>query len=672
MKNEKKSFKVNKKIIFTPKKIVNTEENKNYKKFRPYYPDNNVFKTLSISKNRAKTNHINNKTNSSDKKKDIFPLINIGRQLLSRQGKSISNYGFQNFGNLYEKINLFNPNERDNLMMEIYHSENDMKKTIKEINDLKAMFEALEKENISNKEIISKLLQKKEETNNPTSPNKNKNNNDNDDDKKNINGNNVNNVNNEFITISVNDNENCDNNLKTNNTNNSNNNNNGKSYSVNKRSKENKITKKGEEEIINNKLSFTLKKSKNKLFKNYSFKNKNNNLNNISDREKWKISILKKQLSYYKRSINSKNKEISSIKNNTKIKKFNHINELIKNKYKNLEELIDKSNEIQNEINLKDEIIINLGLRAMNLKENNAKKNNKIEYYKKEIEEIEKNIKYSKNEKILIEKKEKKKEEQDKEEKNEIDLLVKEEKNLEKEYEEKKKIKDEQDEYESELSYSYNEEIKYKKKYELSLIKYEKLKNKNDKLIETINKYEKERKDLIEKSKIPQKRKEKIKEMENKIKKIEDEIDKYIKNKNELEQKAKNYNNKIGNDISKNKEQFELYKKENEELTDKIKKMGNEFKNKFDNKNKKENELKKIKEEYTKLLEDENYNNNNGINDINDINKLQNENKNLKEDNDKIKKIYEEKMKILKDLGLKSEDMQLILNDINNDFNKIL
>lgn len=27
-------------------------------------------------------------------------------------------------------------------------------------------------------------------------------------------------------------------------------------------------------------------------------------------------------------------------------------------------------------------------------------------------------------------------------------------------------------------------------------------------------------------------------------------------------------------------------------------------------------------------------------------------------------------MKILKDIGLKSEDMQLILNDINDDFNK--
>ena len=289
MKNEKKSFKINKKIIFTPKKIVNTEENKNYKKFRPYYPDNNIFKTLSISRNRSNANHLNNKINSSDKKKNIFPFINIGRQLLSKQGKSISNYGFQNFGNLFEKINLFNPNERDNLMMEIYHSENEMKKTIKEINNLKAMFETLEKENMSNREIISKLLQKKEQKNNQTSPNKN---------------NNEDSGNNEFITISVNDNENKDNNL------NANSKHNNKVNSVNKKTSGNKINRKGEEEIINNKLSFTLKKSKNKLFKNYSFKNKNNNLSNFSDREKWKISVLKKQLSYYKRSINSKNKEI--------------------------------------------------------------------------------------------------------------------------------------------------------------------------------------------------------------------------------------------------------------------------------------------------------------------------------------------------------------------------
>ena len=161
--------------------------------------------------------------------------------------------------------------------------------------------------------------------------------------------------------------------------------------------------------------------------------------------------------------------------------------------------------------------------------------------------------------------------------------------------------------------------------------------------------------------------------MENEIKKIEDEIDKYIKNKNGIEQKAKEYKNKIGNDIVKNKEQFELYKNENEELTDKIKKLGNEFKIKVENKNKKENELKKINEEYTNLLEqknllnDGNYNNNYNINDISE---LQNENKKLKEDNVKFKKIYEQKMKILKDIGLKSEDMQLILNDINDDFNK--
>lgn len=654
MKNEKKSFKINKKIIFTPKKILNTEENKNYKKFKPYYPDNNVFKTLSISKNRSNANYLNNKTNSSDKKKNIFPLINIGRQLLSKQGKSISNYGFQNFGNLYEKINLFNPNERDNLMMEIYHSENEMKKTIKEINNLKTMFETLEKENISNKDIISKLLQKKgEEANNQTSPNKN---------------NNENSGNNELITISVNDQEKNDNNLKTNNTNNTNN---DIINSVNKKSNDNRINKKGEEEIINNKLSFTLKKSKNKLFKNYSFKNKKtNNLNNFSDREKWKISVLKKQLSYYKRSINSKNKEISSFKNNNKIKKFNHINELIQIKYKILEELIDENNEIQNQINLKDEIIINLGIRTMNLKENILKKNNKIEYYKKEIEEIEKNIKFSKNEKNLIEKIEKKKEEQDKEEKNEIESLVKEEKNLEKEYEEKKKIKNEHDEYESELSSTYNEEKKYKNKYDLGLIKYEKLKNKNEKLIQVINEYQKERQDLLEKSKIPQRRKEKIKEMENEIKKIEDEIDKYIKNKNAMEQKAKEYNNKIGNDIVKNKEQFEEYKKENEELTNKIKRLGNEFKIKVENKNKKENELKKINEEYNSLLEQIKLLNDDNYNDINDISELQNGNKKLKEENDKIKKIYEQKKKILKDIGLKSEDMELILNDINDDFNK--
>ena len=117
-------------------------------------------------------------------------------------------------------------------------------------------------------------------------------------------------------------------------------------------------------------------------------------------------------------------------------------------------------------------------------------------------------------------------------------------------------------------------------------------------------------------------------------KKMEDEIDKYIKNKNEIEHKTKDYNNNIGNVLSKNKAQFELYKKENEELTDKIKKMGNEFKSKFDNKNKKENELKKINKEYTKLLEERNYNNN----DINELMNYKMKTKSLKKIMTRLKK----------------------------------
>ena len=166
MKNEKElSIKKNNKIQ-TPNKIFNTEGNKTFQKFRPYYP-NKIFVYNSINKNKSKIKSFSNNkiTLSVDKRNRILPLLNNGQQkFLSKKKKEWSNLGFQN-GQIYENLTINNNvNERDNLLLQLYHTQNDMKKTNKEIKNLKAMFEIIEKENLSNKYMISQLLKKNKGT----------------------------------------------------------------------------------------------------------------------------------------------------------------------------------------------------------------------------------------------------------------------------------------------------------------------------------------------------------------------------------------------------------------------------------------------------------------------------------------------------------------------------
>ena len=178
MDNETSNLKGNSKWEKTPKKVFNTEGNKNYEKFKPYYPKN-IFNHFSISKIKNQLKPFNNKMKalSVDKRNAKLPLLNQGQQFLSKQRKEWSNVDIQNMGNIYENLNLNNPYERDNLLMEIYHTENDMNKTNKEINELKKMFDILEKENLANKFMINELLNKnkkiKIESNNNTNNNTN-------------------------------------------------------------------------------------------------------------------------------------------------------------------------------------------------------------------------------------------------------------------------------------------------------------------------------------------------------------------------------------------------------------------------------------------------------------------------------------------------------------------
>ena len=363
MKNEKEketSIKTNHKIK-TPNKIIyNTEGNKNFEKFKPYY-SNKLLNYNSINKKLAKLNQFSNNkiTFSVDKRNGILPILNNDQQYLNKRKKERSNIGFQNMGNIYENLNLCNPTERDNLILQLYHTQNDINKANKEIKDLKVMFEIIEKENLSNKYMISQLLNKNKETkieindnsNNIKIENNTENNNTNNNE-NNENNNNNNIENNDNKTISSNNNENEK-----------------KSKSVNKNN-----------EKLNLCLTIKRNKDNNNLFKNektnaYSTIKKDRNI--MLDIEQSKINVLKKELTYYKKCLNTKEEELAKFKKTNKIKQYTEINELIEKKNKSLEELIKNSNDIQTKIHKTDEIIINLSLNIYNIKECSTKKKSK-------------------------------------------------------------------------------------------------------------------------------------------------------------------------------------------------------------------------------------------------------------------------------------------------------
>ena len=583
MKKEKETCKKNLKLEKTPKKAFNTEGNKNITKIKPFYP-NNLNQPYTINKRKNKIQLFNNNKISFSVDKKInrnLPSLNNVPILLTKNKKEWSNLELQNKGNIYDNLNYNNLYERDNLLMQIYHTQNDMNKTNKEIKELKKLFTMIEKENMANKYLISQLLNK-----------------------------------NKSVKVESNNNT-IENNEKP------------------KKSENNNI--------INNNIGSKKQKKK------------------FDDNDQTKIDRLIKGIKHYDKCLSLKEKELSYMKKRNETKEYGQINELLEQKNKILEDLIKNYNDIKSKINVTDEQIINMSLKIYNLHEISAKKTAKISYYKKETEEIEYKIKYLEEQKIKLEKNEKKLEEQKKEEEEEINNLINEEKKLEEEYEQNKKYKIEKNQYETEISNSYNNEKNYKRKYEMNLRRLEKCEASYKQYTEKINNYEKERDNLMEKSKIPQKNREKMKEMENEIYKLEKEIEKYDKKKIKIEEKIQENNEKIEDEINNNKKEFENYQKEIEELTKKIKQLNDEFKSKNDNKIKKENELNTIIKKYEEIK-------NNSLNreeknsqmeekeENNDV--LEKENSELKEKNKELKTLLEE-------MKSKNKEIEGILEDFN-------
>ena len=396
-----------------------------------------------------------------------------------------------------------NNEEKDDLIIQLYHTSKDLNQINKEIKELKNLFSNEEKENMTHKYIINKILQE-----------------------------------NQKVKVIHN-------------------------YDSPKNSK--RINKSLPDEENKSKNSTVKIKSIKKgfFYKNYSLeKNKNrtipNSLRKVKAPAEAKIDTLKKELYFYQKMIETKEEKLKKFNKKEGTIIYKDINLMIEQKNKNFKNLSKYNNEIINKLFESDEKIFELSQRLSKARDKTNNYLNVIENYKNKISEFDYKINILTKERTKRQKEEQEQEIKKSKEESELNSLINEKKILEEKYDKKLELKLEQNDYKRELENSYKEEKKYKLKNEVNEIKLKYCQKKNEELNQKVEEYEKERDSLLEKSKVPRKNKIKIEEMESEMELLIEEIetlDKQLENINKkIEEKNKN---KINEEIKEEKEEKE-------------------------------------------------------------------------------------------------------------------
>ena len=443
---------------------------------------NNSIRNRIISQNKNRSNYnpiriLNNKSTFQIKPKNEINSYKINNRIKQFYGERNINYvPF----NLKKSKNSKNENneQRDNLIIQLYHITMDMNQVDKEIKELKNLFSHEEKENMAHKFIINKILNENQ---------------------------NVKVVEHKFDSPK---------NIKNKSFAEENNNENKSKNSIIKV----RSVKKG----FFSKNFNILEKNKNRTIPNSIKKIKTRN-------SKSKIDTLKKELDFYQKMIESKEEKLKNFNKKEGTMIYKGINLMIDKQNKNFENLNKIGNEIINKVFQTDEKIFELSQKLYKLREKNNKSLEQIEIYKTKISEIEIQI----NNLINVRKKKRKEEQEQEEKKNkeqsELNSLINEKKILEEKYDKKAELKIEENDYKIELENLNRDEKKYKLKIEVNELKLEHCQKKNKELNQKIEEYEKERSNLLEQSKVPRRNKIKIEEMENELDKLVEEIENYEK-----------------------------------------------------------------------------------------------------------------------------------------------
>ena len=418
----------------------------------------------------------------------------------------------------------------------------------------------------------------------------------------------------------------------------------------------------GEIEFLNNYI-------KNK--KNYRMLFKENN----------KINVLKRQIDLYNKTLKKNDKKIEELKNKAKQKRYQELILLIDQKEKEIGEINLKVNELNYNIFENDTKLKFYNLKAKQYSDDITKIERKLKEAKTNINDNEEEIQYYKERKEILRKNMKKLDEKAKK----------------KEIEKSMSLLQEKEKNENILQNLKSIHTKMQKFLNVIDKKLSLLKRDNDTCINDIEEYEKIRPKLIEKSKIPGRNQEKMRNLEKESEKIKEEIK---KRNEEDENKEKNINNQIQEIINTNnnyKNEITGFENEKKYLSEEINRKKDDLKNN-ENRNKElEQELLELEESFNKQKEEyeqkqkeeeekkskENLANkdkekqmmqNNNLKEKNfnetkdkyeqEINELKARNEEIKKENEELKKMYEDKMKNVKEANDAGIKLKNILDEI--------
>ena len=597
---------------------LNHNENKSFKQNNSLTKNRKMSNPKSFIKNNncniIKTRHLphlkrNNLYYNYDNNKEKITPISYRRN-------------YSNNNNLFD----IKEKQKEKLIMEINQSNNELKNQDKEIKKFQNLYGTIKRENLTNQFLIYQILNKDKEKsksieNNKTATEKEMLLDDNLNQKKEQISNKEKKM--DKNSISFKDEKYSNSNIDTN------------SFFITGTN----IYDKNNNNFSSNKTS-NMKKNKTCIINS-----------NKSKKDSSKLKLLKKELDYYIKTIDEDTKKLEKFKENDKITGYLQTKKELDEKNKELDDLITKSNGLQGDINDHDMVIYFYKLKNDNYislindikRRINTKHKPIYTNWERRVKKLESQKEVLENQnKLYISEIDRIKEinETNKKRENELkEFLRKNEKYL-----------DEKNKNSLEVTNSYNNEQRLKKKCDLNNKKIEKLRESNNALNELITKTEVERKNkLLEKQKNEQIQQEKMKKITEEINNINKEMQK-TGFKSIIEQKN------LENEINKSNELINEQKKEIESLILNEKNIINEINNLNKELDIISKESENQKNEMQLLIKN--------FEKINNKNNNKNNENDLKEENENLLKQYNQKKKELDEAYQKNNKLNDILKEI--------
>jgi len=598
-------------------------------------------KTIQSQKNSIKFN--NDKSNT---KKELIPNESVAQTLLE------FTYPY-----LIKK-------DKEGLIVDLYHVSNEMDEQNNKLEELQQEYNNLISNSLAYKIIIEKILGLDE---NGNVINKNKENN-----KSN---------NNETTNNKIKENNKSENNLKLTTY--------AKTETKEFFPKVNPDINDSDTAKNNYILISQLKSKRNKMAIKSVFNNEQENST--------KLNVLLRERNIATKKLLEKEKKLDKIKNLEKIKNFEESVSKLNAKNNELEELVTYSKELQIEKFETENKILSYNNKIKKYTDEINTINEKFKYNQKElengkadVEHLQKMIEDLRAKELILN-------EEEKQNMNNYKEKIEKESEINNLLEEKKIFFDEKQKLESQIQSLQKQEINLKKTIEKKNIYIKSYEKENENLHLMIEDYESRRNKLLERADQPRKNRQRMKDIENEIKTLEQNIVTY---KVENDEKEKN----MEENVNKNNELIENQGKEIEghdniikDLQNQIETLKNDIKTGEEKLVQDDEKLNKLNEEFTKKEEEyrvekenkekenkekemqfkndeinKNKQNEEKINElIKNKNELTEENEKLKIENEKIKgenanvkKIHQEKFEKYKTINDKMAKLNKMLNEI--------